>query len=153
MGGRLWRRSGYSANRIEVAGAAGDDGRRIIIPQKSLSASFACYTLSVDQTISLTKDTLVDSKVVPQNIQDGFLNLARREKTTVTIYLVNGAKLLGRIKSFDKFSLLLETGSTDQLIFKHAISTISQARRATGELRHAPNPSENPEPASESPSA
>jgi len=71
-------------------------------------------------------------------MQDGFLNLARREKTTVTIYLVNGAKLLGRIKSFDKFSLLLETGAQEQLIFKHAISTISQSRRGSGELRHAP---------------
>ena len=84
----------------------------------------------------------MDSKTVPQNIQDGFLNLARREKITVTIYLVNGAKLLGRIKSFDKFSLLLETGAQDQLIFKHAISTISQSRRSTGELRHASAPAE-----------
>jgi host factor-I protein len=86
----------------------------------------------------------VDSKAVPQNIQDGFLNLARREKTTVTIYLVNGAKLLGRIKSFDKFSLLLETGAQEQLIFKHAISTISQSRRGTGELRHAPPAPDTP---------
>ena len=86
----------------------------------------------------------MDSKVVPQNIQDGFLNLARREKTTVTIYLVNGAKLLGRIKSFDKFSLLLETGAQDQLIFKHAISTISQSRRGTGELRHTPAAPDTP---------
>ena len=77
----------------------------------------------------------MDSKAVPQNIQDGFLNLARREKTTVTIYLVNGAKLLGRIKSFDKFSLLLETGAQEQLIFKHAISTIQHARRPAGEHR------------------
>jgi host factor-I protein len=84
----------------------------------------------------------VDSKQAPQNIQDSFLNLARREKATVTIYLVNGAKLLGRIKSFDKFSLLLETGAQDQLIFKHAISTISQARRSTGELRHSMVPAE-----------
>jgi host factor-I protein len=53
---------------------------------------------------------------------------------------VNGAKLLGRIKSFDKFSLIMETGAQEQLIFKHAISTISLARRATGELRapHVP---------------
>jgi len=86
----------------------------------------------------------VDSKVVPQNIQDGFLNLARREKITVTIYLVNGAKLLGRIKSFDKFSLLLETGAQDQLIFKHAISTIAQIRRSTGELRHHSVPPDPP---------
>ena len=78
----------------------------------------------------------MDAKAAPQNIQDGFLNLARREKLTVTIYLVNGAKLLGRIKSFDKFSLILESSTQEQLIFKHAISTISQARRSTGELRH-----------------
>ena len=95
----------------------------------------------------------MDSKPLPQNIQDGFLNLARREKATVTIYLVNGAKLLGRIKSFDKFSLILETGANDQLIFKHAISTISQSRRSTGELRHSSNPGDNPEPAPEAPSA
>ena len=91
----------------------------------------------------------MDSKLASQNIQDGFLNLARREKATVTIYLINGAKLLGRIKSFDKFSLLLETGSQDQLIFKHAISTISQARRSTGELRHSSitdSQSDQPEP-------
>ena len=80
----------------------------------------------------------MDSKAAPQNIQDGFLNLARRERTTVTIYLVNGAKLLGRIKSFDKFSLILESSAQEQLIFKHAISTISQSRRATGELRGHP---------------
>ena len=82
----------------------------------------------------------MDVKPAPQNIQDGFLNLARREKTTVTIYLVNGAKLLGRIKSFDKFSLILESGTQEQLIFKHAISTISQARRASGELRGQQTP-------------
>ena len=69
-----------------------------------------------------------DGKPVPQNIQDAFLNTIRREKTTVTVYLVTGAKLLGKIKSFDKFSLLLESGSQEQLIFKHAISTISHAR-------------------------
>lgn len=86
----------------------------------------------------------MDAKQAPQNIQDSFLNLARREKATVTIYLVNGAKLLGRIKSFDKFSLLLETGAQDQLIFKHAISTISQSKRSTGELRHSSIPPEPP---------
>jgi host factor-I protein len=96
----------------------------------------------------------MDAKAAPQNIQDGFLNLARREKVTVTIYLVNGAKLLGRIKSFDKFSLILETSTQEQLIFKHAISTISQSRRSTGELRHqtvAPN--ENPAESAEETSA
>ena len=78
----------------------------------------------------------MDAKATPQNIQDAFLNTARRERSTVTIYLMHGAKLTGRIRSFDKFSVLLETGSQEQLIFKHAISTISHARRAGGgELR------------------
>jgi host factor-I protein len=82
----------------------------------------------------------VDSKATPQNIQDAFLNTARRERSSVTIYLMHGAKLSGRIKSFDKFSVLLETGSQEQLIFKHAISTISHARRNTGEIRHPQSP-------------
>jgi host factor-I protein len=77
----------------------------------------------------------VDAKATPQNIQDAFLNTARRERSTVTIYLMHGAKLTGRIRSFDKFSVLLETGSQEQLIFKHAISTISHGRRSGGELR------------------
>lgn len=115
---------------------------------KRLSLLAAWYTLRPPLThINPEDDCLVDSKPAPQNIQDGFLNLARREKTTVTVYLVNGAKLLGRIKSFDKFSLIMETGASEQLIFKHAISTISQARRSTGELRapHVSHPGDLPE--------
>ena len=97
----------------------------------------------------------MDAKAAPQNIQDGFLNLARREKLTVTIYLVNGAKLLGRIKSFDKFSLILETSAQEQLIFKHAISTISQSRRGSGELRghQAATVTESPAESAEEPVA
>jgi host factor-I protein len=78
---------------------------------------------------------VVDTRPAPQNIQDAFLNTVRRERDTVTIYLMNGAKLTGRIKSFDKFSVLLESGAQEQLIFKHAISTIQHARRSSGELR------------------
>lgn len=78
---------------------------------------------------------MTDGKSAPQNIQDAFLNTIRREKTAVTIYLLSGAKLLGKIRSFDKFSVLMESGSQEQLIFKHAISTITVARRSTGELR------------------
>src|ERR1700741_2074538 len=81
--------------------------------------------------------SMSDGKQAPQNIQDAFLNTVRREKTSVVVYLLNGAKLTGRIRSFDKFSVLLESGSQEQLIFKHAISTISQSRRATGELHQA----------------
>ena len=77
----------------------------------------------------------MDTKSTPQNIQDAFLNTVRREKETDTIYLMNGAKLSGRIRSFDKYSVLLESASQEQLIFKHAISTIQHARRPTGEHR------------------
>ncbi|MGE0407314.1 MAG: RNA chaperone Hfq [Candidatus Korobacteraceae bacterium] len=59
-----------------------------------------------------------------QNIQDSFLNTARKEKVTITIYLLSGVKLTGRIRSFDKYSVVLETNSQEQLIFKHAISTV-----------------------------
>jgi len=71
----------------------------------------------------------VDTKPALQNIQDAFLNMARRERSVVTIFLLYGAKLTGRIKSFDKFSLILESGTQELLIFKHAISTIQHARR------------------------
>ena len=63
-----------------------------------------------------------------QNIQDSFLNNARKEKGIVTIYLLSGVKLTGRIKSFDKYSLVLETNNQEQLIFKHAISTVVVSR-------------------------
>jgi host factor-I protein len=63
-----------------------------------------------------------------QNIQDSFLNNARKEKGLVTIYLLSGVKLSGRIKSFDKYSLVLETSNQEQLIFKHAISTVVTTR-------------------------
>jgi host factor-I protein len=61
-------------------------------------------------------------------IQDSFLNSARKERNNVTIYLMSGVKLTGRIKSFDKYSVILEAGSQEQLIFKHAISTVSLPR-------------------------
>ena len=63
-----------------------------------------------------------------QNIQDSFLNNARKDKTVLTIYLMSGVKLSGRIKSFDKYSLVLETNNQEQLIFKHAISTVVSTR-------------------------
>jgi host factor-I protein len=59
-----------------------------------------------------------------QNIQDGFLNSLRKEKALVTIYLMSGVKLTGRIRSFDKFALILDNNGMEQLIFKHAISTV-----------------------------
>jgi host factor-I protein len=65
-----------------------------------------------------------------QNIQDAFLNSARRERLAVVVHLLQGATLSGRIKSFDKFSVLLDVGGQDVLIFKHSISTISQEKKS-----------------------
>lgn len=73
-----------------------------------------------------------------QNIQDSFLNNARKEKSLVAIYLLSGVKLSGRIKSFDKYSLVLETNNQDQLIFKHAISTVVTGRMPAHQSYVAP---------------
>ncbi len=73
---------------------------------------------------------------LPQNIQEAFLNTARKEKIFLTIYLMSGVKLSGRIKSFDKYSVILETNSQEQLIFKHAISTVVISKSAHGHGGH-----------------
>ena len=67
-----------------------------------------------------------------QNIQEAFLNNARKDKTFLTIYLMSGVKLSGRIKSFDKYSVVLEANNQEQLIFKHAISTIVVSKPVHG---------------------
>lgn len=64
-----------------------------------------------------------------RNLQNDFFNAARKEKAIVTVFLGNGKKLTGRIKSFDKFTLLLEGQYGDQIVFKHAISTVSASHR------------------------
>src|SRR5947207_14515047 len=69
------------------------------------------------------KDRQMENKPA-QNIQDTFLNTARKDKAQITIYLLSGVKLTGRIRSFDKYSVILETNNQEQLIFKHAISTL-----------------------------
>ena len=81
-----------------------------------------------------------------QNIQDSFLNSARKERMHVTIYLVSGVKLSGRIRSFDKYSVVLETNNQEQLIFKHAISTVAMGRPAHG---HGERPATAPAAAPE----
>lgn len=68
-----------------------------------------------------------------QNIQDTFLNTVRKDKSPITIYLVSGVKLTGKIRSFDKYSVLLENNAQEQLIFKHAISTVVSGRPAHGD--------------------
>ena len=59
------------------------------------------------------------------NLQNDFFNSARKSKSPVTVFLGNGKKLTGKIKSFDKFTLLLETYQGEMIVFKHAISTVS----------------------------
>jgi host factor-I protein len=71
-----------------------------------------------------------------QNIQEAFLNNARKEKIYLTIYLMSGVKLSGRIKSFDKYSVILEANNQEQLIFKHAISTVVVSRTAVHSGMH-----------------
>jgi host factor-I protein len=71
-------------------------------------------------------------KLTQQNIQEAFLNNARKEKTFLTIYLMSGVKLSGRIKSFDKYSVILEASNQEQLIFKHAISTVVVSKAPHG---------------------
>ena len=73
-----------------------------------------------------------------QNIQDTFLNTVRKDKTPITIYLVSGVKLTGKIRSFDKYSVLLENNSQEQLIFKHAISTVV-SNRSVLHAEHRPS--------------
>ena len=82
------------------------------------------------------------------SIQDTFLNAARKDRSFVTIYLVSGVKLTGRIRSFDKYALVLESGNQEQLIYKHAISTVVNQRmhlahpaQATGSATAATPPS------------
>jgi host factor-I protein len=70
----------------------------------------------------------MESSKPAQNIQDSFLNTARKERLNITIYLLSGVKLTGRIRSFDKYSVVLEASGQEQLIFKHAISTVVMGR-------------------------
>jgi host factor-I protein len=60
----------------------------------------------------------------PQNLQDTFLNYVRKNKTPLTIFLVNGVKLQGIVSWFDNFCVLLRRDGHSQLVYKHAISTI-----------------------------
>ena len=59
-----------------------------------------------------------------QNVQDVFLNYIRKQKTPVTIFLINGVKLQGIVTWFDNFSVLLRRDGHTQLVYKHAISTV-----------------------------
>ena len=59
------------------------------------------------------------------NLQDNFLNRTRKENIGITVYLVNGYQIKGLVKGFDNYTIVLETDGKQQLIYKHAVSTIS----------------------------
>ena len=63
------------------------------------------------------------------NIQDDFLNIARKERTILAVFFTNGKKIIGKIKNFDRFTILLELANKqEQLVFKHAISSMTPAK-------------------------
>ncbi|MCZ6778784.1 MAG: RNA chaperone Hfq [Acidobacteria bacterium] len=70
----------------------------------------------------------MDNSNPSQNVQNAFFNQARRDRTRVTVHLKDGRTMIGRIKGFDRFALILENQEGEQLIFKHAISTLSPER-------------------------
>ena len=64
----------------------------------------------------------------PPNIQDVFLNHARRDKLPVQVRLMDGSDFEGRVKNFDKFAVIIEHSGADHMIFKHAIASIRSSR-------------------------
>jgi len=74
--------------------------------------------------------------LAPPNIQDAFLNQTRRDRVVVSIRLMDGTDLEGRIKNFDRFAIILDRDGTDQMIFKHAIATIRTPRAVANYLTH-----------------
>ena len=77
-----------------------------------------------------------ESKSASPNIQDVFLNYVRREKLVVSIRMMDGSELEGRIKNFDRFALILDHGGADHLIFKHAIAAIKTPKAVSNYFSH-----------------
>jgi host factor-I protein len=66
-----------------------------------------------------------ESRAADLNIQEVFLNYVRRDKLTVTVRMMDGSELEGRIKNFDRFAVVLDHAGADHMIFKHAIAAIT----------------------------
>ena len=73
-----------------------------------------------------------------KNLQDAFLNRARAERVPVTLFLMNGFKLRGVLRDFDSYTVVIDSDGKQQLIFKHAISTIAPVRPIALEGADAP---------------
>ena len=70
------------------------------------------------------------------NIQDVFLNFARREKLAVHIRLMDGSDIEGRVKNFDRFAVIVEVAGADHMLFKHAIASIRTPRAVANYFTH-----------------
>ncbi len=73
-----------------------------------------------------------------KNLQDAFLNRARAERVPVTLFLMNGFQLRGVLRAFDSYTVVIDSDGKQQLIFKHAISTIAPVRPIALEGADAP---------------
>jgi host factor-I protein len=82
------------------------------------------------------------------NLQDPFLNILRKDRIPVSIYLINGIKLQGQIESFDQFVVLLRN-SVNQMVYKHAISTVVPSRAVQLPRFNPQNPDEEQEQSEE----
>lgn len=93
---------------------------------RTLSARPRAVSDEETETDAITQnhETLTSEDSRQANLQDAFLNLLRKSKTSVTIFLVKGVKLQGIVTWFDNFSILLRRDGQSQLVYKHAISTI-----------------------------
>ncbi|MBP1634659.1 MAG: hfq [Acidobacteria bacterium] len=74
--------------------------------------------------------------VTSPNIQDAFLNHARRERLTLRFRLVDGTEFDGRIKNFDRFAIIVDRDGADQMIFKHAVATVTSPRAVGSYYTH-----------------
>ena len=78
-----------------------------------------------------------ESKSSQPNIQDVFLNYVRRERLTVTIRMMDGSEIEGRIMNFDRFALVLDHGGVDHMVFKHAVAAIRTPKAVSNYFSHS----------------
>jgi host factor-I protein len=99
----------------------------VAIPRGALdeaSGAREAVTIIRQNAPAITKDAAGHMAERSQNLQDLFLNTVRKQKISLTIFLINGVKLTGVVTSFDNFCVLLRRDGHSQLVYKHAISTI-----------------------------
>ena len=79
-----------------------------------------------------------ETTAAPKNQQFHLLNTFRRERTLLDVYLVSGIRLRGRIKSFDQYSMMLDTGQSDAFLYHHPVSSVGPAQSKTSPKRPQP---------------